>query len=58
MTKLLSLLMVGVIVALAGCALATQQAVQLPGEPSLNGLQVPPDVGERPAQVPPSQRQA
>jgi hypothetical protein len=52
MTKLLSLLLAGVIAALAACASSTQQAaVQLPGAPATNGLQTPPDLNERPVQT-------
>jgi hypothetical protein len=46
------LLLVGTLAALAGCT-SVQQAnsVQLPGETARSGLQVPPDLGERPVQV-------
>ena len=46
------LLLVGAFAALAGCA-SVQQAdsVQLPGETARSGLQVPPDLGERPVQT-------
>ena len=50
MTK--TILTVALVAALSGCTASTQQAaVQLPGEPARSGLQVPPDVGERPVQV-------
>jgi hypothetical protein len=52
MTKLLSLLLAGVVLVLAGCASSTQQAaIQLPGAPATNGLQTPPDLNERPVQT-------
>ena len=54
MSKLLPLLTVGVVLALADCASpSTQQAVavQLPGEAARNGLQVPPDLADRPVQT-------
>jgi hypothetical protein len=52
MTKALALSLIGVVLMLAGCASSTQQAaVQLPGETTRSGLQVPPDVGERPVQT-------
>ena len=49
MTK--TILILALVAALGGCASSTQQAVQLPGDTTRSGLQVPPDVGERPAQV-------
>jgi hypothetical protein len=52
MSKILSVLTIGIALALAGCTSSTQQgAVQLPGETTHSGLQVPPDVGERPTQT-------
>jgi len=53
MKKAVSLLLAGVVLALAGCASSTQQSneIQLPGEATTSGLQVPPDVGERPVQT-------
>ena len=50
MTK--TILVAALVAALGGCAASTQQAVvQLPGEPARSGLQVPPDVNDRPVQV-------
>jgi uncharacterized lipoprotein YmbA len=52
MTKVLSVMLLGAAILLAGCASSTQQgAIQLPGEATHSGLQVPPDVGERPVQT-------
>jgi hypothetical protein len=40
------------VVALAGCTVSSQtSALQLPGESTRSGLQVPPDLGERPVQT-------
>jgi hypothetical protein len=52
MSNILRLLLVGSLAGLAGCT-SVQQAdrVQLPGEMARTGLQVPPDVGERPIQT-------
>jgi hypothetical protein len=51
MSKFLALL-VGAGLMLAGCASSTQEAgVQLPGKTTRSGLEVPPDVGERPVQT-------
>jgi hypothetical protein len=51
MTKPLLLLLT--VAALAGCASTSEQtsALQLPGEATRSGLQVPPDLGERPVQT-------
>ena len=45
-------LLVGALAMLTGCS-SVQQAnsVQLPGETARSGLQVPPDLGERPVQT-------
>jgi len=52
MSKILPVLAIGVVLALAGCTSSTQQgAIQLPGDATHNGLQVPPDLGERPTQT-------
>jgi hypothetical protein len=52
MSKFIALLLFGAGLVLAGCASSTQEAsVPLPGETTRNGLQVPPDVGERPVQT-------
>ena len=53
MSKIFPALAIGVVLSLTGCASSTQQAgiVQLPGETTHSGLQVPPDVGERPVQT-------
>ncbi len=52
MPKILPLSAIGVVLALAGCASSTQQgAIQLPGSATHSGLQVPPDVDERPTQT-------
>jgi hypothetical protein len=51
MPKIFPLLAIGAVLALAGCASSTQQAaLQLPGETTRSGLQVPPDLDERPPQ--------
>ena len=50
MTRII--LTAALLAALAGCAASTQQAsVQLPGSTARSGLQVPPDVAERPVLV-------
>jgi len=46
MNKVLSLLLVGAIATLAGCASSRQSALQLPGESTRSGLQVPPDLDD------------
>jgi hypothetical protein len=47
-----TILVAVLVAALSACASSTRQAaVQLPGEPARSGLQVPPDVNERPVQV-------
>jgi hypothetical protein len=47
MNKVLCLLLVSVVATLAGCASSTRQsALQLPGESTRSGLQVPPDLDE------------
>jgi hypothetical protein len=52
MSKILPLLAIGAVLGVAGCASSTQQgAIQLPGETTHSGLQVPPDVGERATQT-------
>ena len=52
MSKFLTLLLFGTGLVMAGCASSTQQgAIQLPGATTHSGLQVPPDVGERPTQT-------
>jgi hypothetical protein len=46
------LLLFGAGLVLAGCASSTQEAgLQLPGESTHSGLQVPPDVGARPVET-------
>jgi hypothetical protein len=52
MRNVILLLLVGALAALAGCA-SVQQAnsIQLPGDTARSGLQVPPDLGERPVQT-------
>jgi hypothetical protein len=44
-------LIVAVLAVLAACAQTQSSRVQLPGETATSGLQVPPDLGERPTQV-------
>ena len=52
MRHVVLLLLVGALVALGGCA-SVQQAdgIHLPGETARSGLEVPPDLGERPLQT-------
>lgn len=52
MNQILSMLAIGITFGLAACASSTQEgAIQLPGEATHSGLQVPPDPGERPVQT-------
>ena len=52
MSKIIALLLFGAGLVLAGCASSTHEAgVQLPGATTRSGLEVPPDVGERPVQT-------
>ena len=53
MSKFIALLLFGAGLVLAGCASSTQEAsvLQLPGTATRSGLEVPPDVGERPVQT-------
>lgn len=45
-------LLIGALATVAACAsLQQSSSVQLPGETARSGLQVPPDLGERPVQT-------
>jgi hypothetical protein len=51
MSRIIVLLLIGAGLTLAGCASSTQEGLQRPGTAARNGLQVPPDIGERPTQT-------